>query len=111
MIGPHVANAALIEVAKFDGVRLIGPAIRQPAGGTVAGEVHGQGDITALCPMLGPILEGFSAAAVDQHHGRRLSGHRICGTRQISEDARWLAQERFTPRKKFLNETIGGAPT
>src|SRR4051812_38099231 len=88
MVGPQVLYLVSLEARL---VILVGPAIGQAfAPLAVASEIHGDRDIAAFGPELGPFGESRAAAAVDQHHGGQFLFD-LVRLRVIGKDARRLA--------------------
>ncbi len=96
VIGPHVGDVVRGEVAEFCFVALIGSAVGEASVRTVAGKVHGQGNIAAIGPVFGPIFKGFAAATVDENDAGKWAVT-LGGASEVSEDAggfllEWLAR-------------------
>src|SRR5688572_3613419 len=91
MIGPHVGNVVGGEVSEFCLITLVGSAVHkaavgQASVGTVAGKVHGEGNVTATGPMFGPAFEGFASSAMNKNDGRK-GAPALLGPAEIREHA------------------------
>lgn len=138
MVGPVIRDGVGIDGVEFLNVGVVWTAIGEAGAGAVfaprlgdflavlfdpdgllrlaAGEVHGDGGVTAFGPEMGPLGEGGATSAVDQHDGRETAWRGLGAVERggggvKGEDFAGFVSVRFAFVEERVDGVVLGEPT